>query len=99
MSWATSLRSPLAFLGAACFLAFSVLQSPHLVHHVFEAKQSQTDCAFASAGERTQALFADTVTLSLPLRVEAGGSIAAQLAPRCLVLRPTGARAPPPLPS
>lgn len=95
MNWAVSFRSPLGFLAAACFLAFIVGQSPHLVHHLFEAKQSQTECAFASVDERTQALFVDTVTLSLPLEVEAGGSIAAQPAPPSRALPPTGARAPP----
>ena len=99
MSWAISFRSPLGLLATACFLAFVVGQSPHLVHHLFEAKQSQTDCAFASADERTQGLFADTVSLTLPLEVEAGGSIVAQPAPPSLALAPTSARAPPLLPS
>jgi len=87
------LRPVLGLLAAACFLAFTVAQAPHLVHHAFEP--SKTDCAFASAGDRAQEFAAETATLILPPAAEPGGPVIDQSPPASPALASADARAPP----
>ena len=85
----------LGLLATSCFLAFLVAQPPHLVHHLFEHGQKQTDCAFASAGKHTEGLSPDILT-PIPVLTEGDGvSIAHQSPLPSLALTPSHARAPP----
>lgn len=93
MSWAISFRSPLGLLAAACFLAFTVAQAPHLVHHLFEP--SKTDCTFASTGDRVEEFATETATLILPPAAEPGGLVIDQSPHASLALTSADARAPP----
>jgi hypothetical protein len=89
------LRPVLGLLALGFVLAFVVGQSPHLVHHLFELSQNQTDCAFASSAERAQGPPAEIVALIPPPGVETGRPVANQPAPPSLALAPSDARAPP----
>jgi hypothetical protein len=44
---------------ALLFLSFVVGQAPHTVHHIFEPEHTDSECPFASAGERLPGLGAD----------------------------------------
>jgi hypothetical protein len=89
------LRPTLGLLAAGLLLAFLLGQSPHLVHHLFETGQIQTDCTFASTGERTQGLPADVVTLVPVHQIGAGGFAATQPVSPDFAPSPFQARAPP----
>jgi hypothetical protein len=99
MTSTTGLRSRLqasvGSLTAALFLALVVAQAPHLVHHLFEPEQHQSECAFASGAERTQALTPDLVTLAPADLVQATGPVAADAQLPGLALSPADPRAPP----
>lgn len=58
----------LGLLSAALFAAFVIELSPHLVHHLFEPGQGQSDCPFAASGERQPTASGSAVTL-LPAAV------------------------------
>jgi hypothetical protein len=101
MSRPTTFRSRLrvrpvfGLLAAGLFLALLVGQSPHLVHHLFETGQIQTDCTFASTGERTQWIPAEIVTLIPTPVVEGAGCGADHSALPSPAPAPSDARAPP----
>lgn len=95
----TSRLASLARLAAGLFfVGFVVGQSPHLVHHLFEAAD-QTECAFALAGERLPGLAA---AVEAPAAAHTWQSADPAARPVALVIRaliPAGPRAPPPLAS
>ncbi len=89
----------LAILLGGYLLAFIVVQSPHLVHHLFELGHPQTECAIASSANHAPGALPDLSPLIpalqsvLTLRVTWRAHLPS--APRT----PSEARAPPPLPS
>lgn len=84
-----------ALFALGFFGAFLVGESPHLVHHLFEPSERRTDCAFASAAERSPELSTALIVLIPPPVVEIGRWAADQSTPATLVLSPSDARAPP----
>jgi hypothetical protein len=44
---------------ALLFLSFVISQAPHTVHHLFEPDHTDTECPFASAGDRLPGLGAE----------------------------------------
>lgn len=81
------------------FLAYVVVQSPHLVHHLFEHAETQTDCAFATAGERLPGLTIAADDLTTEQQWDRAAEARRPPAPTTRALAPAGPRAPPPLAS
>ncbi|HEV8640666.1 MAG TPA: hypothetical protein VGV13_06165 [Methylomirabilota bacterium] len=90
------LRLPavVGLLTGALFVVYVVGLAPHLVHHLFDPHQPQTDCPFATAAERQHATPAAAVTVvtamaSVPLTRPAPPNLPV------VVLAAASARAPP----
>ena len=92
----TSRFVSLARLAAGlAFLAFVVGQSPHLVHHLFEHDEPQTDCAFAAAAERLSGLPITVEDPTAEQRWDRAADACQPPAPTLQALAPAGPRAPP----
>jgi hypothetical protein len=79
----------------AFFVGYLVEQSPHLVHHLFEPDEVQSDCSYLAAGDRHHLTPVDgPVLFSGPvLRRTVAPAVKAR--PITHDPGPTGARAPP----
>jgi hypothetical protein len=72
-------------LVVALFVGYLVEQSPHLVHHLFEPDEVQSECSYLAAGDRNQLGPVDGPVLAP----------AVEARPVIHEPGPTGARAPP----
>jgi hypothetical protein len=82
-------------LVVAFFVGYLVEQSPHLVHHLFEPDEVQSDCAYLAAGDRHQVTPVDVSALFSEPAVVSVVTPAVEARPATRNPGPTGARAPP----
>jgi hypothetical protein len=81
----------------ALFVGYLVEQSPHLVHHLFEHDEVQSECAYLAAGDRNQLGPVDGPVLFSGAAVVAGVAPAIEAPPITHDPDPSSARAPPPI--
>lgn len=82
-------------LVVALFVGYLVEQSPHLVHHLFEPDEVQSECSYLAAGDRNQLGPVDGPVLFSGPAVVAVVAPAVEARPVIHEPGPTGARAPP----
>jgi hypothetical protein len=77
------------------FVGYLAEQSPHLVHHVFEPDEIQSDCAYLAAGDRHQVTPVDDAALLSEPTVASVVIVGVEVRPLTHDPGPNGARAPP----
>lgn len=80
---------------SAVVLVYLVALSPHLVHHAFETRAIQDECAYLTAGTTVIPLHADAPVLALPLQTRVAFAAAHPLTPAAAVNPRPLTRAPP----